>query len=165
MITIFVETQRIYAHDGNGMPKIEKIEQSFSEVVFGKFLKYLPFQHYLTEKLRVTRVEDWVNSKFVQTLDKEPYQKQLLEVVATIGKTEPTVVDQLESEKKRNDELMERLAVLEARLNVQPVETEPESNGYNEMKLYELREEYQKKFGKNPSPAMKKETIIEKLNA
>jgi len=161
MIVIFVETQKIYSYEGDGMPKIEKIEQSFSEVEFIKFLKYLPFQNYLNNKLKVTKVEDWDRDVKKASFPTFEYEARLKQVVAKLSTTEPTVHDQLEAEKKRNDELMKRLEALEAKIPEQKVklvvteevaveEVKDENLEPSSGELETLRAEYTKKHGKKP---------------
>jgi len=162
MITVVVETQRVYSHGNDGMPKVEKIQQKFQDGAnFDKFLKYLPLQGYLNDKLRIVKVvEDG------KEIDKEPYSNRLREVVRKLNIPEETIQDKYKKEKERNDELMERLAMLEAKVNNPEHEPETEKvkeSTFDNLTKAELSEHYKEKFGKNPFPGWKKDELIEKL--
>jgi predicted choloylglycine hydrolase len=143
MIYVKVETQKVYSYGSDGMPKIEKIEQTFSETFeFPKFLKYLPFQGYLVDRLKVLVVWDQEKDAVPLTkeqfakfaagkesfagytlLDSAKWQKMLADVVASMNVQEKTIHDkyeekqqQYEAQKKLNDELMERIALIEAKM-------------------------------------------------
>ena len=165
-----VETQRVYSHGADGMPKIEKIVQTFSETFeFPKFLKYLPFQGYLVDRLKVTRVFD-----AEKEYDTAKWQKMLADVVATMNVPEKTIHDKYEDEKLRNDELQKRLEALESMLKDEPEkEEEPEApeteEGEQEVKevksptVAQLKRMYMEKFGQRPHHLWNSAKLKDKL--
>lgn len=162
MITVVVETQKVYSHGTDGMPKVEKIQQKFREGAnFNKFLKYLPFQGYINDKIRIVKAVDGENE-----VDKTPYEQKLKEVLIKLNTPEETIQDKYEKEKQRNDELSERLAALEAKFSQPKQELEKEKieeSTFEDLTKAELTELYKEKFGKNPFSGWKKEELMNKL--
>lgn len=166
MMYVKINTERVYSHGTDGMPKIEKIVQTIEDgFPFQKFLKYLPFQGYINNKLKILRVFD-----SEKDYDVAKWQQMLDEVVNKMAVPEKTIDEKYEDEKQRNDELMERLAALEAKLN--PVtepefeeepENEPENVNPAEPTEAQLRKEYEKKFKKKAHHLWSVETIKSKL--
>ncbi len=173
MITVTVETQRVYSHDEKGMAKIETIPQKLKEGAnFNKFLKYLPAQGYI--KVKILKATDVKDGKVVE-VDKSPYEKMLNEVISKKNTPEETIQDKYNKEKERNDELLARLAALESRVGNEPKqelekekieagqEEKVQSIDFENATKAELSEVYKQKFGKKPFAGWKKEEIIEKL--
>jgi hypothetical protein len=171
MIYVKVETQRVYSHGADGMPKIEKIEQTFNETFeFPKFLKYLPYQGYLVDRLKVTRVFD-----SEKEYDTAKWQKMLADVVVQMNVPEKNIHDKYEEEKQRNDELQKRLEALEAMLKEAPEKEEetaekpetPENKQDEKPKKPltrgELSRMYLDRFGQKPHHLWTVDKLKEKL--
>ena len=163
MITVVVETQRVYSHGDDGMPKVEIIQQKLEKGAnFNKFLKYLPFQRYLTDKLKIVEAVQRKDGELIE-VDKAPFEKQLNEVVAKLNVKEETIHDKYAKEKQRNDELMERIASLEAKFNNEQKEDLKEVNPFEDATKEELTKAYKVKFGKQPYNGWKKDVLIKRL--
>ena len=118
---IKIETQRVYSHGTDGMPKIEKIVVTLQDgFEFNKFLKYFPLHGYLNDRLKVVKVFDKEKEYEVKE-----WQKKLDDAILKLTTPEKTLDEKYIEEKQRNDELMERLAALEAKLG-QPVKVKEE---------------------------------------
>lgn len=169
MIYVKVETQRVYAHTDNGMPKIETIVQTFQDGFnFDKFLKYLPYQAYQSVKINSVLEK---NGNDAKEIDPSKWVEKLNGVLAKMNMPEETLQEKLQKEKQRNDELLQRLERLEASLKpeiktdeLKPVQQKVESDEEND-ELESLKQQYIEKFGKNPHHLWKVETLKEKLNA
>jgi len=158
MITVVVETQRVYSHGTDGMPKVEKIQQKMSAgAEFDKFLKYLPYQGYIRDKTKVVKA-----TEKGEEVDKAPFQERLSEVMKKLNTPEETIHDKYAKEKQRNDELMERITALEAKFE-KPKENLKEFNPFDGLSKKELQEAYQEKFDKKPFHGWNKDELIEKL--
>lgn len=170
MIYVKVETQRVYSHSENGMPKIEKIVQTFQDGMnFDKFLKYLPYQMYKSVKIHSVLE---IDGQEKNEIDKDPWIAKLEAVLSKMNQPEESLQDKYEKEKLRNDELLARLERLEANLKVEQKPDELEKVDEKEIEeepdvdeFEELKKQYFDKFGKNPHHLWKVETLKEKLNA
>jgi len=178
MIHVKVHTERVYSHGTDGMPKIEAYSQTLeSTFEFPKFLKYLPFQNYLNEKLKVERVFETTKDGH-KDLPIDAYQKMLEDVIKTFTTPEKTIHDKYEDEKLRNEDLMNRLAALEAKMsekdelkstgdekmiefvnNQMPIETKVPQ----QLDEAALRAKYFKQEGKKAHHLWSAETIAKKL--
>ncbi len=165
MITVVVETQKVYSHSNDGMPKVEVLSQKLRDGAnFDKFLKYLPFQGFIRDKVKILKVVEKKDGK-ISEIDKTPWVERVKEVVNKMNQPKETIYDKYEKEKQRNDELSDRLAALEAKIGnsgKEPKEETKDSN-FESLTKTELVELYKEKFDKNPFHGWKKEELIEKL--
>ena len=151
MITIYVETQRVYSHGSDNMPKIEKILIAREDGLnYEKFLKYLPQQGYLVDRLKVKKATRLENGVEYPIEDTSKWEKMLDEVIHP-----KTVKTELEAQVERNDELQKRLELLESKIGTNDKDDEVE----------ELKKDYIEKFNKKPFHSWGKEKLIEKLNS
>lgn len=171
MIYIHVETKRVYSHGTDGMAKIETIVQKFEDGRnWQTFLKYLPYQGYLKGGVKVINVIN-IKGEVIEQLNVKEWQNQLNEVLLTLDVTPLSVEEKYEAEKKRNDELMERMASLEAKLGlaVRPNEIElaekkmTEPVNYSGWSLENLRIEFERVAGKAPNMLWKEPKLIEQI--
>lgn len=121
MKVIQVMTERNSSHDSVGNPVVEKILQTIeSGFKWDKFLKYLPYHGY-----RKVTVLGFIDAEFNHSDSKKELNKSENEdlqsqVDKALKVDEVKTTDfkaALELEKKRNDELAQRLAALEAKLS------------------------------------------------
>lgn len=162
MIHVTIRTKKIYSYDAMGMPKFETIDTTLEDgAQFNKFIKYLPYQNYIPSDLEIVKV---VKDK--EEIDKTDWQKVLNSAIGGMTKVEPTIEEKYNSEKARNDELLERLAKLEAMLEPknQLIESIEPKIEIKLSELDQLREEYQEKVGKRPYHGWDIETLKQKIN-
>lgn len=160
MIHVTIKTKKIYSYDSSGMPKFETIDTTLQDgVQFEKFLKYLPYQNFIKDNLEIVRViEDG------KEIDKSKWNDLLINAVKSIGKTEPSLADKYEGEKKRNDELQERLDRLEKLLNEPKEMPKIQAKVESSEDIEALRAEYAEKIGKRAYHGWDAETLKQKIN-
>lgn len=164
MIYVTIKTERVYGHDGDGMPKIETINQTLSEFGFEKFLKLLPHQGYIKDRLKVVKaVHEGTNESADTTVFEERLKK------AYTPEVEVVKVDEKTSLVAENLALKERLAAIEAKLGLsdeKPADLEAKDVPVKETKsekdvnvdeiedINVLRALFTEKTGKAPHPNM-----------
>jgi hypothetical protein len=155
MIHITIKTKRVYSHSGDGMPKFETINTTVEDgSQFVKFIKYLPFRSFIPKDLGIVKVvEDG------KEIDKTKWVKALSEAVSNMTKIEPTITEKYETEKRRNDELNERLIALEEKLGKDTENPAPVN-----VDMEELKKAYTEKTGKKPYYGWDAETLTKKIN-
>ena len=142
------------------MPKFETINTTLQDgVQFEKFLKYLPYQNFIKDELEVVKVFDGEKE-----LDKADWVNALKDAIKDIGKEEPTLADKYELEKKRNDELQERLLRLETLLNEPKELPKKEPKVETADDIESLRAAYKEKVGKKAYFGWDAETLKQKIN-
>lgn len=110
-LTVKVKTEKVVAHQENGMPKIETITQSISpEATFKKFLQFLPNQNYKS----ATVVKVFEDGEEVNKVDE--YQSKVDAALETKHQFGEKVDYKSKSEKleAKLSEVLERLEALES---------------------------------------------------
>lgn len=115
MKTIYVQTKRVVSHNNDQTPIYEEIVQKLDENSFKKFIKYLPYQNYVSAI--VNKVIDINKNGEIKKLNEIKVYQELVNQ-SKLDKKGKTPQELYEEEKKRNDNLEKRLQELEKQSNV-----------------------------------------------
>jgi hypothetical protein len=155
MKVVHLQISRVTSQNDENEPiydtHVIKLEEGYS---FSNYLKQLPVLGLVKSKTMVVKVVE-IKGKDQKEIDKEPYQKIVTE--AMNAQKQPVQGDlslQLEAEKKRNEELENRLKALEEMLSKPAKVSEKE----------QLIADYIAKHGKEPDRRWSVEMLKLELN-
>ena len=131
---VHLKTARVYAHDNDGSPKIERLITKLANgKPFFNFVKHLHLKGFLkSEPPKIVRVLLIKDGEYSET-DKTPWQKYIDETIAAKKKTEKVDYKELSEQqgneikklKANNDEFEARLKSLEDK-KAEPLSKEEE---------------------------------------
>jgi len=171
MMNIKVHTEKVSGHKDNGMPVIEKIDIDFcSEANYEKFLKYLPYQRYILEKLRIIEVTENDVRLHVGEWEKR-LSNRISEIDNPVPEKKTSNPESVDILVKENKELNERLEKLEKLLTQGKEPNKEDSEAIKEavkeedddVSFEELKVRYIDKFNKKPYYGWDKSVLIQKL--
>ncbi len=171
MILIFTNTERVYGHGVDNMPKIEKITQVHEDGAnFKTFLKFLPFQGYVLNKVKVLRA---IRKEKDAEYPIEDISKwvEMLEQAKTTNAVNVNKMSKLEEEMERNDKLTEKVQLLEKsledlKLRVGTGIKAPTNiiDAHEKKPSKAMKEEYFRLFGKRVFGGWTAEEVQDKIN-